>query len=113
MPRSGSGGSKQKFCSDTCRKLYHKGDAGDAGNNQCAETQLSATPDNTADDDKPERFTTLLAHRPAILAEIDANGDLIIVQWPGDERGEVRIAADDIDAFVDRLTDLLGYRSAP
>ena len=61
-------------------------------------------------DQKPDY---LLGQQDAVSAHLNQNGTLFITQhsWPDDD-AVIIIAADLVDLFVERLTDLLGDGSA-
>jgi hypothetical protein len=129
-PRAGSGGSRQRFCSQGCRYDFHNSKVQRVPPPPAytLQTTLEAPEYPTekdalrtsveADDSFDwKRSEILLQPVPMTAAYIDPEtGDLVIGQ---DGRSSyqddsvVRIPADHIAAFIDRLTDVLGIPSAP
>lgn len=60
-----------------------------------------------------ETAVILLASQGQISAHRNAEGDLVLVErnWP-DEDSTIIIAAQCLEGFIDRLTDLLGHGGA-
>jgi hypothetical protein len=60
--------------------------------------------------EEPWKEIVLVEKQPEICIRLFRSGAIDIVQqcWPDEEQG-VRIASDRVDAFVDKLTDVLGY----
>ena len=59
---------------------------------------------------------TILPEQQAVAAYHNRAGDLVIRQersWDRDEDSFVFVSRDSIPAFIDRLTDLLGYGRGP
>jgi hypothetical protein len=81
-PRAGSGGSKQEFCSGTCRKARHKGDAGGDAENKPEPPTFKPAP---IQDDANE-FSwngddcVVIPRQAAIAVYFNLHGDLVIRQ---------------------------------
>jgi hypothetical protein len=109
-PRTG-GGSKQRFCCDTCRKRHHKmGDAqGDAGDAE----PVKPTPAEDSEFDWNDDCVVLREQRETAIYWNPA-GDLVIRQRAGRHDYDdpfLVIRADNIADFIDRLTDIIGIPS--
>jgi hypothetical protein len=120
-PRIGSGGKSQRFCSTKCRRQFHSASptppTPDIGNNDGA-TPIAEEKPRTAGAPKRKRpqFYDLVPYvnQNLISAELDDEGNLTLNQnnYP-DAPGAIVINRDHIEGFIDRLTDFLGYGSAP
>lgn len=127
VPRTGSGGKPQRFCSPDCRTAFHERQRSQQGPTCVSETQPKAIavqpaqinePAATPDDDafKWNDDSTILPEQQAIAVYFNRAGDLVIRQersWDRDEDSFVFVARDSISAFIDRLTNHLGYGSGP
>ena len=59
---------------------------------------------------------TILPEQQAVAVYFNPSGNLVIRQersWDREEDSFIFVARDSIPAFIDRLTDLLGYGSGP
>ena len=80
-PRAGSGGSKQEFCSGTCRKARHKGDAGgDAENKPEPPTFKSAPIQDDANEFSWNDDCVVIPHQAAKAVYFNLDGDVVILQ---------------------------------
>jgi hypothetical protein len=130
-PRAGSGGERQRFCGQDCRRKFHRHSHRPPTVFPPLPTYTLETPFEVAtqptEKDAPAptvkaqgfdwtRSEVLLQPVPMTAPYIDPDtGDLVIGQ---DGRSSyqddtvVRIPADHIAAFIDRLTDVLGIFGA-
>jgi hypothetical protein len=122
-PRSRSGGKPQRFCSSPCRAAYHASERQrgqrsptlDAPSTFPAVKQPSLGPAPASD---PHEFSWLdndsivLREQPETAIYWNPYGALVIRQcgYPDDDRC-VFITSENIQAFIDRLTDIVGIPS--
>ena len=114
-------GKAQRFCSADCRVAFNNSQRSNVSNKSNVSPPLDtledvghqqpAAPEPAADTEPTE--AVLLPKQDAVTAYFNAHGGLVIKQemWPDDD-AIVIINATNIDTFIDRLTDLLGYGSA-
>lgn len=126
VPRTGSGGKPQRFCSADCRTAFHERQRSQHGPTCARETQSKAItvqpaqisePVTAAADDVFEwnGDSTILPEQQAVAAYYNNAGDLVIRQersWDREEDSFVFVSRESIPAFIERLTDLLGYGGA-
>jgi hypothetical protein len=81
-PRAGSGGSRQKFCSDTCRKPHHKGDAGGDAENKPEPPTFKPAPiqDDANEVSWNDDDCVVIPHQAAIAVYFNPHGDVVIRQ---------------------------------
>lgn len=114
IPRSGSGGRPQRFCSPDCKSAFH------AQRRQRAPTcsdqtssddrvKADATADVSDDFNWQDSDAVVLPEQQAVAAYLAANGSLVIRQagWPDDDHVIV-IEAANVAAFIAKLTDIIG-----
>jgi hypothetical protein len=132
--RDGSGGKPQRFCTSECRANFHaQRDQRDqrrrphvgvtAGDNVGAfepETRTLIVPqperDQTAAFDWNKDESVLLPDQRRTAVYRDSAGSLVIRQeaaWNEEDDHVITIAADNVQAFIDRLCDLQGILSFP
>jgi hypothetical protein len=121
QPRKRSGGKPQKFCSTECRHTFHadrKANVGQRAQRATLETTLpalGAAPSEKRSSTAAEDDSSVVLHGQAATA-IYFNGDnsLVIKQenWPDDDH-YIIITESNIEAFLDRLTDICGVPSYP
>jgi hypothetical protein len=122
--RSGSGGSKQKFCSTDCRLGFHnkpsvaqRSPACDAATplvavTQPAEKDAPAAAPNDFDWGNDEDI--VLREQQSIAIYRNMHGGLVIRQergWDQEEDVCIIVTAENINTFIDRLTDVAGIPS--
>jgi hypothetical protein len=124
-PRARTGGSPQRFCSADCRAAFHKTEAqrGQRSPAYSAEPTPPAvlpppekdTPLATAEDFDWTGDSVLLSEQPATAVYFNNDNALVIRRhrpYPDDDVWIV-ISAENIDRFLDKLTDACGVPSFP
>jgi hypothetical protein len=123
-PRSQSGGKPQRFCSTDCRLAFHSEAQRSQRSPTCstlpavidpqAPKPSADAPGANSDFDWSDRESVVLHEQPATSCYFNEEGGLVIRQkrWPDDDTWVV-IAADQIDTFIDKLTDIIGIPSVP
>ena len=123
-PRNGNGGKPQRFCSTDCRLAFHSEGQRNANVAQrrptcSASAQLPAidppAPKPSADTPEAKDFdwndteSVVLHEQPETACYFNPNGALVVRQrsWPDDDSC-VLIAPEQIDVFIDKLTDIIG-----
>jgi len=122
VPRAGTGGKPQRFCSTKCRLAFHR----EVQRSQRRATYgvaiaLPAVIDHPSEKNAPAPRSRdfvdsqiLVAAQPQIIFERTDCGDFIIRQtnWPDDD-AEIFIHRDLVAVFVDRLAGAVGTPGAP
>jgi hypothetical protein len=124
--RSGSGGKPQRFCSSECRTASHtdsqrsgsqrQDDQQNVGKTPALET-LGTSPHTTEDSDKFDWANDediVLREQQSIAIYRNKHDGLVIRQerrWDQEEDVCIIVTAENIDAFIDRLTDVAGIPS--
>jgi hypothetical protein len=120
--RSGSGGSKQKFCSADCRLGFHNNPSvAQRSPALNAATPLVQPAEKDAPAATPKDFDwgndedIVLREQQSIAIYRNMHGGLVIRQerrrWDEDEDTCIIIAPENIGTFIDRLTDVAGIPS--
>ena len=122
-PRSRSGGKPQRFCSPPCRAAYHASERQrgqrsptlDAPSTLPAVIQPEPEPAPAVDTHEfswLENDSIVLREQPETAIYWNPYGALVIRQcgYPDDDRC-VFITSENIQAFIDRLTDIVGVPS--
>jgi hypothetical protein len=127
QPRNGSGGEQQRFCSDDCRGLFHRGQRRShraPPSPPCSAQPLlfidqpkpqnapTASPERSKDFDWSSDSSIILREQPVTACYFNADGPLVIRQrrWPDDD-AIIVIAESSLDIFLDKLTDACGIPS--
>jgi hypothetical protein len=126
-PRAGSGGKPQRFCSEKCRKAFHKagdvgGDVGDVAGDVEAKEKTPPTADDrpstgidyVVDDFTWDSVDVVLEQQKRTCIYWNDRGDLVIRQlasYPDDDPYVV-ISSNNVSDFVDKLCDFIGIFSA-
>jgi hypothetical protein len=128
-PRTKSGGKPQRFCSPECRASYHDSQRPQRGptceppnalpaitGQSTPQTAQAGSPEGDGEEDfRWGSESTIIPEQQAVAVYLNPNDDLVIRQeraWDQAEDSFVFVCRENIDAFVDKLTDLLGYGSA-
>jgi len=112
QPRAGSGGEPQRFCGEKCRQAFHRR----ATVAQEIPTVAPPSPPNQIRDPGSDFDWSgehvIIEEQPAIAVYFNAKDGLVIRQhqWPDDDT-TIIINKDQIDVFLDKLTDACGIPS--
>lgn len=119
MPRKGSGGKPQRFCSSTCKAAGDGGLSKPVPNVAVKSPTLAAPGPNVgksdSDFDWHENDSVVLREQPETAIYFNAYGQLVIRQredWPH-ENGDpyVVISENNISDFLDKITAICGIPS--
>jgi hypothetical protein len=114
----------QRFCSTPCRTAFHnenrpaprpRSKASHQASQSSPETLTASVPapKDVQDFDWTDTDFLVCDEQEPIAAYRNANGDLVLrrkANWPHEEEDSIIIVAKrNIDSFVDRLTDALGF----
>jgi hypothetical protein len=124
--RRKGGGSKQRFCGTKCRQDFHAGkvpgtDQVSGGVPTIGTEQPDRDPDGD-DDDYSNEFnwntddSVVLPYQQAVAIYFNHNNELVIRQekaWNEEDDHIIIISEENVQAFLDKLTDACGIPSFP
>ena len=120
--RKQGGGSPQRFCNQECRIAWHASQRKPACTLEAAITDPAPerSPGSASKlvsdfDWSKDEDSIVLRHQPAVAVYWNGAGGLTIRQerdWNQEEDAIIAIAAENVSAFVDKLTDVIGIPNA-